>query len=53
MCLLDQDVPHSIPALGKNDIFGECVLEDQCHDRYILFYWQDNDNLQYILKNMM
>jgi len=81
VCLLDQDVPHSIPALGENDIlvniimkketfssafFGllhntgivsnflaNAVLEDQSHDRYILFHSQDNGNLQYILKNML
>lgn len=81
VCLLDKDVPHSLPALGVNDILvniimkketfstgllsrlghagivsgflANAVSENQRHDRYILFHSQDNDNLQYIIKNML
>ncbi|MCM3412760.1 helix-turn-helix domain-containing protein [Metabacillus litoralis] len=81
ICLLDRDVPHSIPALGENDIvvnilmkkdpftmslLGQlskrgivssflmnAILENQHHDRYILFRSEQNQNLQYIVKNML
>lgn len=81
VCLLDKDVPHTIPALGENDILvniimkketfstaflslldnkgivssflANAVSENQQHDRYILFHSQDNENLQYIIKNML
>lgn len=81
VCMLDVDVPHSIPALGENDILiniimkketfsasflgqlgnsgivsnflANAVSENQRHDHYILFHSEDNDNLQYIIKNMM
>lgn len=81
VCLLDKDVPHSIPALGEDDILiniimkketftssfmeligntgivskflANAVSKNQKHDHYILFHSQDNDNLQYIIKNMM
>jgi AraC-like DNA-binding protein/mannose-6-phosphate isomerase-like protein (cupin superfamily) len=81
VCMLDIDVPHSIPALGENDLLiniimkkdtfstsfmgklgnsgivsnflANAVSENQRHDHYILFHSQDNENLQYIIKNMM
>ena len=81
VCLLDTDVPHSIPALGENDILINIIMKketfstaflsrlgttsivsnflvnavskNQRHDRYILFHSQDNENLQYIIKNML
>ncbi len=81
VCLLDQDVPHSIPALGENDILiniimkketfstsfmgridqtgivsnflANAVSENQRHDHYILFHSQNNENLHYIINNMM
>jgi len=79
--ILDVDVPHSIPALGENDILINIIMkketfstsflsqmgntgivsnflanamsENQKHDHYILFHSQENENLQYIIKNMM
>jgi len=81
ICLLDRDVPHSIPALGENDIVVNILMkkdpftmsllgqlsksgivssflinaisENQHHDRYILFRSEQNQNLQYIVKNML
>jgi AraC-like DNA-binding protein/mannose-6-phosphate isomerase-like protein (cupin superfamily) len=81
VCMLDSDVPHSIPALGENDILINIIMKketfstsfmgrlgdtgivskflanavsaNQRHDHYILFHSQDNENLQYIIKNMM
>jgi AraC-like DNA-binding protein/mannose-6-phosphate isomerase-like protein (cupin superfamily) len=81
VCLLDKDVPHSLPALGENDIIVNILMkketfsmaflgqlsnkgivsdflvnaisENQQHDRYILFHSQDNENLQFIVKNML
>jgi AraC-like DNA-binding protein/mannose-6-phosphate isomerase-like protein (cupin superfamily) len=81
VCMLDKDVPHSIPALGENDILINIIMKketfstsfmgrlgntgivskflanavsaNQRHDHYILFHSQDNDNLQYIIKNMI
>ncbi|HZH60464.1 MAG TPA: helix-turn-helix domain-containing protein [Metabacillus sp.] len=81
ICLLDKDVPHSIPALGKNDILVNIIMkketfsmsllgqvsnkgivsnflanaisENQHHNQYILFHSEHNDNLQYIVKNML
>jgi AraC-like DNA-binding protein/mannose-6-phosphate isomerase-like protein (cupin superfamily) len=79
--LLDRDVPHSISALGENDIVVNILMkkdpftmsllgqlskrgivssflmnaisENQHHDRYILFRSEQNQNLQYIVKNML
>ncbi|WP_078434886.1 AraC family transcriptional regulator [Metabacillus halosaccharovorans] len=81
ICLLDKDVPHSIPALGENDILVNIIMkketfsmsllgqlsnkgivsnflanaisENQQHDQYILFHSEHNENLQYIVKNML
>jgi AraC-like DNA-binding protein len=81
VCMLDKDVPHSIPALGDNDILINIIMKketfstsfmgrlgntgivsrflanavsaNQRHDHYILFHSQDNENLQYIIKNMI
>jgi AraC-like DNA-binding protein/mannose-6-phosphate isomerase-like protein (cupin superfamily) len=81
VCMLDKDVPHSIPALGENDILINIIMKketlstsfmgrlgntgivsrflanavsaNQRHDHYILFHSQDNENLQYIIKNMI
>jgi YesN/AraC family two-component response regulator len=81
VCLLDKDVPHSIPALGENDVLINIIMKketfstsfmgrlgntgivsnflanvvsaNQRHDHYILFHSQDNENLQYIIKNMI
>ncbi|CAM4053090.1 AraC family transcriptional regulator [Lederbergia lenta] len=81
VCLLDTDVPHSILALGSDDILVNIIMkketfstafwsrfsnkglvsdflmnaisENQQHDRYILFHSQENENLQWIIKNML
>ncbi|MGM0900646.1 MAG: AraC family transcriptional regulator [Bacillota bacterium] len=81
VCMLDTDVPHSIPALSDNDILiniimkketfsasfigllgnagivsnflANAVSKNQRHDHYILFHSEDNENLQYIIKNMI
>jgi AraC-like DNA-binding protein/mannose-6-phosphate isomerase-like protein (cupin superfamily) len=43
--------------LGKSGIvsnfLANAVSENQRHDHYILFHSEDNENLQYIIKNMM
>jgi YesN/AraC family two-component response regulator len=81
ICLLDKDVPHTLPALGENDILVNIIMkketfstaflgqlsnkgivssflvdavsENQRHDRYLLFHSQDNENLQFIIRNML
>ncbi|MBM7655517.1 AraC family transcriptional regulator [Neobacillus cucumis] len=81
VCMLDVDVPHSIQALGVNDILiniiikkeifagsfigqlgntgivsnflANAISENQRHDHYIMFHSENNENLQYIIKNMI
>ncbi|MFB5676369.1 AraC family transcriptional regulator [Paenibacillus terreus] len=35
------------------DFLANAVVENRRHDRYILFHSEDNENLQYLIKNMI